>query len=183
MLKHMVSFDCGLTASLHFPEQVTPPSSQYEINIVTSGEPTSHHEEFKNLDPSQSCEEGSRKFPSSISQHNCKVCKEFFPSDKGRKLHEKSCFMMYDCDSCGQKLQRQNEEKANSFKQRVSDHKRKCSRNYLCENCGEEFSTKWTLNRHMERNLCSKQKIECNICKKVFISQRALSVHTTKWHT
>ena len=172
-----------LISSPHFSEPSSPTSSCYhfgikvdrEISNVRSDLPESSHLSQRTI-PSP------EEMSSSDSQNLCKICKEFFPSERGRKNHEKSCTMKYDCDSCGHVVQRDNFEKAINFKQLVSDHERKCKKNYACKNCNEVLSTRWSLKRHVENNMCTSENSVCDICMKVFSSKRAVSVHKRKCH-
>ena len=136
--------ELGSMACSYASQQATQdqPSSNSGINVdIGNVYDFGDFSKISELSPSHST--GSEEMSQTESQHFCKVCDEFFPSQKGRKLHEKSCITEYDCDMCGQHFQRENQEKSKSFKQRVSNHKIRCKINYSCANCGKGFSTRW----------------------------------------
>lgn len=52
---------------------------------------------------------------------------------------------------------------------------------YECKTCKKTFTTKYRLERHLNKKLpCTRNKLECYKCKKIFSCQQSLSVHRKK---
>jgi hypothetical protein len=118
---------------------------------------------------------------------NCGACGTGFNTRSGLQTHAKSCRTTYDCAACRRTFQRATRT-LQAFSAFINTHQRSCKGGggatttqrkepaFQCEHCEKRFTTKRSLELHLEKDVCSLKPV-CQICDKEFTQARYYQQH------